>query len=407
MFLDKLIPKKFLVKQEVCALEIVYEEGGIVFHYTVLKNKGKKLDIVFKGTIKDKLELPKQILKSKIPIILIVNGKGVIVKKIDLSQEAIQEADEIILQNLPSANKEELFIQLYRQENSTAFITLCRKELVNNCIDELKKQKYEVANVFIGVPSIIGLQPLWSNFNRLSTSTHDIELSNNSIDSLAPATKQSVKLDLDGLELEKENVLGFSGALSYLMQNTIVEHLDSDMALLEEKHAERNKFKLLVLVCVAIAFLTAVTNVLFYTSYFDKNSKLETELSVYQGKYDQINSLLNDYQSKKDLIEGAGILNKNKLSEYADRIGATIPEEVVLNQMYFNPKKEDEESEDSLMTFENKQLVIKGNCNKSLVVNEWLNVLKMQKFIKDVSLEKFTYSKEGFLPNFEIKILTN
>jgi hypothetical protein len=50
--------------------------------------------------------------------------------------------------------------------------------------------------------------------------------------------------------------------------------------------------------------------------------------------------------------------------------------------------------------------VIKGNCNKSLILNEWVSVLKMQKFIKDVSLEKFTFNKETALPNFEIRIIT-
>jgi len=99
-------------------------------------------------------------------------------------------------------------------------------------------------------------------------------------------------------------------------------------------------------------------------------------------------------------------LNRNKISEYADRIGATIPQEVILGQMYFNPIKEDIESEDSLVVFETRQLIIKGNCNKSLLVNEWLNVLKMQEFVKVVSLEKFSYNKEGSVPNFEIKIIT-
>jgi Tfp pilus assembly protein PilN len=157
---------------------------------------------------------------------------------------------------------------------------------------------------------------------------------------------------------------------------------------------------------IGIAFALAATNVFFYTSYFDKNNKLETELSVYQGKYEQINQLLSDYQKKKGLIENAGVLNKNKLSEYADKIAKTIPDEVVLTEMHFNPKLENDESDDSLVTFQSKQMIIKGNCNKSLIINEWVNVLKMQKFVKDVSLEKFAYSSEGILPNYEIRLIT-
>jgi hypothetical protein len=74
--------------------------------------------------------------------------------------------------------------------------------------------------------------------------------------------------------------------------------------------------------------------------------------------------------------------------------------------MYFNPKNTDEDSEDSLVTFHSRQLILRGNCGKSFIINEWVNILKMQKFIKDVNLERFVYNSESHAPNFEIKLLT-
>ncbi|MBK7816344.1 MAG: hypothetical protein IPJ60_01605 [Sphingobacteriaceae bacterium] len=364
MIFDKLIPKQFLVKQEVCAVEALFDEAGITYHITLLKNKGKNLELIYKQTTKDKLDLPKKIIKSKLPVVVIINGKGVVTKKIGLSNEAHQSIDNLIEQNLPTVNKNELNIQVFRQSDHTAFLSLCRKEQVDSVVSDLKVQKVDVANVLIGAPAILGLQPLWSSFNCLPTSLHSVELNNGAIESIQSLKPNEDKLKLEGIEFEKENSLGFAAGLSYLMQNKINENSNAAIDDLELKHSEKNKFKVLTLFCVAIAFIIAITNVVFYTSYFEENSKLETELSVYQGKNDEINKLLSDYKSKKDLIEGAGVLNRNKLSEYADKIGATIPEEVVLSQLYFNPKNENDESDDSLTTFENKHLVIKGNCNK-------------------------------------------
>jgi hypothetical protein len=406
MFLDKWIPKKYLVKSEICALEVLFQENSIVYYYTILKDKSKKLEITESGLLNDKLELPKQVQKNKIPIVIIINGKGVIIKKIDLSETEELPIEFIIKQHLPTINPEDFYIQLFKQSPSSAFLSICRKEQVNALVDEVKKGKYEIANIYIGVPAIIGLQPIWSGLNQVPVSTHAIELTNGLIESIQAPKVENDKIKIDSLELTKSHTLGFAGGLSYLMRNGIAQNANTELDQIFINHQEKNKFRFLTLVSVAIAFIIAVTNVLFYTNYFDTNNKLETELSVYQGKYEQINKLLSDYQSKKGLIENAGILNKNKLSEFADRIGATIPEEVILSNMYFNPKKEDIESEDSLVTFENKQLVIKGNCNKSLILNEWVSVLKMQKFIKDVSLEKFTFNKETALPNFEIRIIT-
>lgn len=405
MFWDKWIPKKYLVKSEICSVEVAFSDNGTVFHYTHLKNKNNKLEVVYTAS-SEKLEFPKNIEKNKVPVLLIANGKGIILKKNTLSENSEQNFEELIRTNLPTINTYDFFVQLFKTSNNSAFIALCRKEQLNSILEELKNKKIEVANILIGATAINGLKPLWSDFNSVPTTFHSIELTNSEVDTISTAANELSKIKIDDIDLDSFHTIGFAAGLSYLTQRKISETNSAELVEVENKHLEKNKFRVLMISCVAIAFVIAITNVFFYTTYFDKNNKLETELSVYQGKYEQINQLLSDYQQKKGLIENAGILNKNKLSEYADRIGGTIPHEVVLSELYFNPKNDDEESEDSLVTFYNKQLILKGNCNKSMIINEWVNVLKMQKFVKDVSLEKFSYNNEGILPNFEIKIVT-
>jgi Tfp pilus assembly protein PilN len=407
MFWDKWIPVKYLVKSEICAVELNFTENGREFYYTHLSNKSNKLNVVSTGISHDTLEFPKIIEKNKIPVLLIVNGKGILIKKVMISENAELPITEIIQQNLPALNLSEFYVQLYQQENNESFIAFCRKEIVDLVIKELKEKKFDLAGVLIGAPAVLGLKPLWTNFNSIHCSTHKAELTNQCIDNFSPAVPdQNEELKLDGISILPKHVLGFSGGLAYLTRRNIAGQEEGALSSLGRAHVEKNKFRFLMIVCVMLAFVFAATNVVFYTTYFDNNNKLETELSVYQGKYDQINKLLSDYQEKKGLIENTGILQGNSISEFADKIAKTIPEEVVLTEMTFNPKIEKDESEDSLIIFANKQLLIKGNCNKSMIVNEWVNVLKMQNFIRDVSLEKFTYNKDGFTPNYEIKLLT-
>ncbi len=99
-------------------------------------------------------------------------------------------------------------------------------------------------------------------------------------------------------------------------------------------------------------------------------------------------------------------MENNTTSMYTDKIAATIPNEVVLREWVSNPAKKHIE-EDSLLVFDKNNILIKGNCDKSLIVNEWINVLKGQNFVKDVNLEKFSYISENNQPNFEVKIVTN
>lgn len=407
MFWDNWIPKKHLVKSEICAVEACFNDEGVMYYYTHLKNKNNKLDLSETGSCINVPELPKAIEKNKVPLLLIVNGKGVILKKINTGEDSQTDAAELIRQNLPAINADEFYIQLYKQNDTSAFIALCRKEQVDQELSRLKNKKYDIAGVLLGAPAIIGLQPLWANYNTIATSLHSAELTNGFLDVLSlNKNAENETLKIEGLMLPSQHTLGFAGGFSYLLQRKIAENINIEITHIASQHNEKNKLRFLMISIVVLAFTLAIVNVLFYTSYFDKNNKLETELSVYQGKYEQINKLLNDYQKNKSLIENAGVLNKNKLSEYGDKIGKTLPDEVVLSELYFNPKKDNDENEDSLVTFDTKHLVLKGNCSKSFIVNEWVNVLKMQKFIKDVSLERFTYSNEGILPNFEIKLLT-
>jgi hypothetical protein len=404
MFWDKWIPRKFLVKSEIFAVEALYGEQGLVLYYTHLKNKKNKLEIVETGIL-NKLELPGNVEKNKISVLLIVNGSGLIIKKIALNDTSVSTED-IIAQNFPALNTQEFYIQLYRQ-NDSAFVSLCRKENIKELLNYFQNGKYDLAGILLGAPAIVGLKPLWSELNAIQTNLHRIELTNGELDVITSATDKTVAdVEIDGLNVSHQNIVGFAGGFSYFIQNNIAETNNEELLQIQTKHQEKNKFRVLLSSVVAIAFVLAIVNVVFYTSYFDKNNKLETELSVYQGKYEQVNNLLADYQKNKDLIENAGVLNKNRLSEYADKIGKTIPDEVVLSEMYFNPKNTEEESEDSLVTFYSKQLILKGNCGKSFIINEWLNILKMQKFIKDVNLERFVYNSEGHVPNFEIKLET-
>jgi Tfp pilus assembly protein PilN len=409
MLWDSWIPKKYQIKSELCAIEACYTESGLYYHYTGLVNKNGKLEVRFCQNASINLNLPQQIKKSKMPLLLVVNGQGIIFKKVTISEGVLTKTQTIIQETFPTINASDFFIQVYRQDENNLFIALCRKEQVEKIINELTQDKIELAGLYIGAPAVFGLEPFWNNFNQIETSLHIVELTNSKIESIQSKKEiqGSTNMIIDGIKIESQNTLGFAVGAAYFMQRKIVENTDALLKQIETKHIEKNKLRFLSAAAVAIAFVFAVTNMLLYTHYFDKNNQLETEIAVFQGKYEKVNQLLTKYQKNKNLIENAGVLNKNKLSEFADKLAITVPKEVTLNELNFNPKIEQDMSEDSLVSFNARQIVISGNCSKSFIVNEWINVLKMQGFIKKVNLEKFIYSAEGVMPNFEIKLITD
>lgn len=404
MFWEKWIPEKYIVKPLVCGLEVLVTDSGIRFFYTIIHNKSNKLSIIECGSSENQFILPSIVKKNKIPLVVCITGKGLISKKATLPDNNINY-EEILNQNLPAVNFNDFYAQIYPQHGCDAFITIFRKEKVDSILKVIRETKNEVAEVFLGYSFITDAVPITTLFESIQANNALIEFSNNCIESIKQEVNENNNvLKIEDLELNKTNVLGFALCFVYLLNATRLYNYNG-LKEFKTNHLQRNKLRILTRAALGMAFLLCLVNFLCFNYYFGNNRKLESELSLYEGKYEKINELLKSYEKKRHLIEESGILNEAGFTQNIDKIAATIPKEVVLTDWIIDPiiKTDDE---DSLIKFSKNIIQIKGNCNKSLIINEWINVLKSQNFIKDINLEKFAFSNEGNQPNFELKIIT-
>jgi hypothetical protein len=409
MFWDKWIPKKYLVKSTICGVEVVFTDSGYKVSYSILKKQSNKLEISESGGCDTISSLPAKIKKGKIPLVLNITGKGVIIKKTNYNSDQELNLPEFIQQNLPAINPDDFYIQILKQNNSTCFISVIRKVQFDALLKEINENKFEVADVIIGPAAIVAINSIITGYNYVYAGDNRVELLNGNVENISirdTDLTDIVDIEVDGLKIRRDQTLAFSAAFGYITSQNSYVSKETNLVKYKSDHLERNKIKTTFYFFVIVAFVVSLINFFFFSNYFSTNNKLQSELDVYQGKYEQINELLTGYEKKKGLIEQTGLLENNFLSKYSDRIASTIPDEVVLTEFYLNPQIIDRSGEDSLMNFRKNTIILKGNCHKSLIINEWVNVLKTQNFIKDVNLEKFSFNNEGNQPNFEIKIIT-
>lgn len=382
-------------------------DNGPHYYGTILKNQNNQLSVTGHFHSEHILRLPEVIKKNKIPLVLCISGKGIINKRITPEAGTAASAEELLARHLPTISADEFYVQLHPQPDGTAFLSIIRKNQLDPVLAPFAPGKGELAGVMIGPAFLSGVAPVVSRFTQIRTACYALELTNNSVSTIGEAADgEKQTIELDGLSLSEAHVAGFGCAYSYLTGQLAHSSAAPALDAYYKKHVESNKLAVLAYAFVGIAFLLCLLNFFIFNHYFGKSKQLDTELSIYQGKYDQINELLSNYEKQKGLIEQAGILNNSTISEYSDKIAATVPGEVVLTEWIFNPAKE-RDDEDSLMNFFHNTILIRGNCNKSLIVNEWINVLKSQNFIKDINLEKFSFVNEGSQPNFELKVITD
>lgn len=407
MLWERWIPKSYLSKPSVCGVECVYDDKGIIFNFSILSIEKNKIESILNGQTNEISEVCIAAKKANAPVILSIVGKGIILKKILFSENDSLVINDLIKQHLPTINPNEFYVEFYKNDLNSGYLSVCRKEQLNDILTRFSNEKTESITIFLGPLSCNSLSVITSSCNHIFTSLNRIELSNGFIDSISPReiSSESSALSLDGIKIEPSQMVSFASGFSYLTNQIKLDSNDSLINNLLNKHIEKLKIRVLLFTFIAITFIISSINSVLFFQKFEDNSSLDIELNLYESKHSQITQLLDNYQKKKSLIEQAGVFENKKLSVFADKIAASLPTEVVLRELYFNPEI-GETDEDSLTNFQQNQLIIKGNCNKSLTLNEWVTLLKNQNFVKSVNLESFILNSQGYTPNFTLKIET-
>lgn len=405
MWWERWIPKSYLVKSTVCGVECVCDDTN-TFNYVIVQSKKNKIEITDRGQTLDANNIIAIAKKKSAPITLAINGKGVIAKKILFSENDSLKLNDLIQQHFSTIQASEFYVQFYKNSNNTGYLVICRKIQVDDILKLFNNEKQIAVNVFLGPLIANAMANLTETFNRVDTSMQQLQLANGEVESIEPySTSDRNNLTLGEMDIKPTELLAFASGFGYLTQQQNYETLDTSISNLYKTHSEGIKLRILLFSAITFLFVVSIINSVIFFQKFEENNELGTELNLYESKNSQITELLENYQKKKTLIEQTGIFEDKKLSVYADKIASTLPESILLRDLYFNPQTEETE-EDSLVSFNNGQLIIKGNCSKSLLLNEWVNVLKSQSFVKNINLENFIYNAEGHLPNFTLKIET-
>lgn len=407
MLWERLIPKSYLSKSNVCGVECVFSEVGISYNYLLLTVKKNKIEILKKGNSIDVNEILILTKKNNAPIVLNAIGKGIISKAISLSENESSDINQLVKQYLPTINSSDFYVQFYKNDNSTGFLSICRKDQINELVQLFSNQKQIPVSVYIGPLALNALAPLTEQLNFVYSALYQLELTNGFVQKINSIDTETLKVNtIDGTTILPQELISFASAFAYLTQQIPFESPNVELTDLLENHLQKLKLNVLIFALVGFIFIVSAINSVLFFQKFEEHNQLEVELNLYESKNAQITQLLESYQKKKTLIEQAGMFDNKKISLFADKIGSSLPEDILLRELYFNPETGETET-DSLIDFKKNELIIKGNCDKSLILNEWINVLKSQSFIKSVNLQNFIFNSESHVPNFTLEIEIN
>lgn len=384
---------KFIKINDLNVVGVIKKEDYDIYNLLTIKKKANKISIVAKQTF-ETLEELSQSADKKLPLLIVVEGKGVLNKEIDFNNEA-----DITWQKNIDYNAI-YFTDLKGLKSN--FISFCRKNIVEETISKFQKKGFQVIDVYIGsflsalLNNVLKKEVLFSSDLRL-------EFEN---EKLLGFSKQTEEIKTINYQIGEESVsntfLPLYGAIIHFFVKPKEVSKTTNPTLSSEELIYKKAFGFFGVVILA-GFLTSLLISYFLIQYYGtKNSELNLQTVYSNQSYQLILDLEAQKEKKLNILKESGVLSSKFLSYYGYEIIKSIPSNVSLNELNIIPLKE-EYKENKKAFFETKTIIIKGETFQEGSFNNWLEDLKKMKWLQRfeiISLKKDKKNKSIF----EIKI---
>ena len=368
--LNKLISVSINLSSEFPELEggsFVLSKGDVNFELDI--NDFKKEDI------------------SKLPVVLTIEGKGVLHKYVETS------VDKIKLRNIIPNIKEEDFYVNYTPNEVGTWVSIIRKDLVSKILEEKGILIDNIVDLYLG-PT--GIQWLTEMSNELPAFVGGSELTykSNQLESIRKSSGGHLKNRfIFGVDLEFNKHLAFIGALVCFSKRNHShknETWTKNKKTLKDKKVFQNSVKLTLGVLLFVFMGNMVLNQILNSTY---NEKAALALK-HSDLVNQAVALQEEEELKREFIQKLGLEVNPQFAVFSDEIGETVPQSIQLSKLIVNPLKKTIRKK-KLIEFKNEIIEIGGFCKSSQVCNEWVQELRNLSWIKKIELVEFKFNKDN------------
>ena len=323
----------------------------------------------------------------KFPVVLTIEGKGVLHKFTETS------SDKIKLRNIIPNIKEEDFYINYTPSLNGTWVSIVRKDLVSKVLEDNNLSIDYVIDLYLGPTAVQWLTEI-SNDLPAFVGGSELTYQNNQLQSIRKSLEGHLKNRIIfGVDLEFNKHLAFIGALvSFSQKNKIHKNelWTKNTSVLKDKKVFQNTVKISLGVLLLVFMGNMVFNQVLNGTY---NEKVALALK-HTDLVNQAVALQEEEELKKEFIQKLGLEVNPQFAVFSDEIGETVPQSIQLSKLIVNPLKKAIRKK-KLIDFKKEIIEIGGFCNSSQVCNEWVKELRTLNWVKKIELVEFKFNKDN------------
>ncbi len=403
------IPKleNFLQSKRIAGVEaILLSEGGITWNVIVLAKNKTSINTESSSTALTNLGALKNAIPDKVPLAIVLNGKGIIHKKVFVNDS---DNDKSILQKvLPNAIPEDFYFQKSSPLNKAVFVSVVRKGVVDSLIGELTMNNLNVVSFSMGPFTIDSIVPLLEDkpvrFD-FQLGSHQLKFSENGIEEYSIIANENLYTDVKVGDntIASDLVLSFAAAFAYLVGD---EGLSNNITPVEESsnaYFQKQRFQLIGWGVLIFFLSVLMINYFFFNNYWTKKNELGSTVSLNQAAVSKYEKLNKEFEEKQEFLKKTGMLETSRTSYYADQLAADLPNTILLTLLNVNPVVKKVKLEEGI-SFNTKTIIIEGVSRRSTELNNWIKIIKTKNWVEEVALINYSQDESKVTGEFVLEV---
>jgi len=369
------VKDKILQVNAAVGMEMVFLPGQqVMLNIVAAKNKNNRIiKDWFRQGMNGMDELKD--VNRKLPVSLVLNGKGVLTKKLRL-----QGDENPVLSVFPQGNPAEFYWQVLKSD-AYSYVSIARRSLVDQAVASVQEAGFKVLDVSLGFTAI---EPLLAFIDRPSfnTSTYFLRTEQGVITEFELQNNQEEYLIWQQY-LRSYDLLAFAAATGLLIGN---EYCDTETLRMQREELKCQRFfKAGAFSLLVLMFTVLLVNFFVYNYYYERNNQYAVSGHVVNTK-----GLSSSIKDKEVFLHDQRWLQQPRSSFFADRLAGFLPDGIWLSALHFR----------------NDTILLHGACNDPDRINLLISNIKTLKEVKQVEMKNYAYKKDEDIGAFSIDIIT-
>lgn len=381
---------------------VILPDGSYQLHVLVLKKQQATLISTAQRSSLASFAEVKAVIDPKTPITIAINGKGIIHRKVHTSEN--DPASVLLNKLFPNANADDFIIQKTPVSAEEAFVSVIRLTAFQAIIQELTANDLtNIAACFLGPFGVQRLFPILENSitgpGFLDVPNFRLQLSDQRITGIESTTYTPQGFIKIGTEqFSYELLIPFAAALAYYTNEGNDIFNSQALNKLKEEFLQKQKFEFRGWSLLVATFLVLIINYLVFNNYWSKNREMNTRLESAQAALNRYEKLKAEYDQKQQVLKENGLLDGSRTSYYADQLAIELPLSIQLTGLNIHPlRKKKPGEEEHGFSFENRHILVSGNCQRNTELNEWMKKIKKLSWTGEVTL--LNYKQDNLKDN--------